>query len=102
VRIIKPKTAEAWAQAHAPANTALRNWMAIVRAAEWKKFADLRKTLPSADQVTVAGGRTIVVFNLAGNQFRLITAVHYRTALVFALRFLTHAEYDKEKWKTEL
>lgn len=102
MRIIKPKTVEAWAGSHAPAKTALRNWMVIVRAAEWKKFADVRQTFRSADQVKAGSGRIVIVFDIAGNRFRLIAAVHYNTALVFALRFMTHAEYDKEKWKEEL
>ena len=50
----------------------------------------------------VASGRTVVVFNIAGNHFRLIAAVHYATAIVFALRFLTHAEYSKDTWKDDL
>lgn len=34
--------------------------------------------------------------------FRLVTAVHFDTGKVFALRFCSHAEYDREKWKDEL
>jgi len=102
VRIIKPKTLEAWAAAHAAAKTALSSWMAVVRAAEWKKFADVRQTYCSADQVKVASGRTVVVFDIAGNRFRLIAAVHYSTTVVFSLRFMTHAEYSKDRWKDEL
>ena len=78
------------------------NWVAVVRAARWGAFATLRQTFPSADQVVVRSGRAVVVFNIAGNQFRLICAVHFNTGLVFALRFMTHAEYSKDKWKDEL
>jgi len=38
----------------------------------------------------------------AGNRCRLITAIHYNRQLVFTLMVLTHAEYDKEKWKEVL
>ena len=102
MRLIKSKTIETWATAHAAAKSALKNWMAVVNAAEWKKFADIRQTYRSADQVKVASGRTVVVFDIAGNRFRLIAAVHYQTAVVFALRFLTHAEYSKNQWGNEL
>ena len=44
----------------------------------------------------------IVVFNIGGNKYRLIAAVHYNTQIVYALLFLTHAEYDKDKWKKVL
>ncbi len=49
-----------------------------------------------------ASGNTVTFFNIAGNDFRLITAIHYRTQLIFILRFLTHAEYSKDNWKQEL
>lgn len=102
MRIIKPKTIEAWAGARAGAKASISNWMAVVQAAKWTGFADVRQTFGSADQVKVASGRTVIVFNIAGNRFRLIAAVHYGSGIVFALRFLTHAEYSKDKWKDEL
>jgi len=66
------------------------------------KFEDVKRTFTSADALEVDSGRTVVVFNIAGNKFRLITAIHYNVAKVFILRFLTHAEYSKNKWKQEL
>jgi mRNA interferase HigB len=42
------------------------------------------------------------VFNVCGNDFRLIVAIHYNRGIVYTLRFLTHAEYSKDKWKKEL
>ena len=44
----------------------------------------------------------MTVFNICGNKYRLITAIKYRWRTVYMLRFLTHAEYDKEKWKNQL
>jgi mRNA interferase HigB len=43
-----------------------------------------------------------VIFNIGGNKYRLITAIHYNTRKVFVLRFLTHAEYDSRGWKEDL
>ena len=102
MRLIKPKTIETWSSLHAGAKSALGNWQEVVESARWTGFADLRQTFASADQVKVVSGRTVIVFNIAGNRFRLIAAVHYRTAIVFALRFLTHTEYSKDKWKNDL
>jgi mRNA interferase HigB len=42
------------------------------------------------------------VFNICGNKYRLICAMHFNTGKVFLLRFLTHAEYDKDQWKDQL
>ena len=63
---------------------------------------DARKTFPHADQVKVKSGRTVTVFNVRGNEFRLITAIHYDRRKVFVLNFLTHAEYSKDTWKNRL
>ena len=49
---------------------------------------------PSADQV---GRRT--VFNISGNQFRLVARINYRIKAVFVLHILTHEAYDKGEWK---
>lgn len=40
--------------------------------------------------------------NIKGNRYRLIVAIHYNTQMVYVLRFLTHAEYDKGAWKEQL
>jgi hypothetical protein len=56
----------------------------------------------AADQVRVASGNPVMVFNICGNHFRLVCAIHYNTGKVFLLRFLTHAEYDQDRWKNEL
>jgi hypothetical protein len=57
-----------------------------------------RKKKGAADAVKVGSGRPVVVFDIAGNKFRLLTAIHYNLKKVFVLRFLTHAQYSKGKW----
>ena len=44
----------------------------------------------------------MAVFNVGGNEFRLLCAVHFNPGMVFALRFLSHAEFSKDNWKNEL
>jgi mRNA interferase HigB len=102
VRIIAEGTIREWATDHARAATSLRQWVKVVRSVEWGSFAELRHTFPSADLAVVKSGRNVVVFNVGGNDFRLICAVHFNTGMVFALRFMTHAEYSKDTWKHEL
>ena len=74
----------------------------VTESAEWRNLLDVRRAFHHADAVTVGSGRTVVVFNIAGNHYRLITAIHNNTQLVYALRFLTHAEYDRDAWKEQL
>ena len=102
MRLIKPSTLRRWARRYADAGSALDVWQALIEGNDFPHFPALRRVFPAADQVTVASGRTVTVFNLRGNRYRLIAAIHYNRALVYALRFLTHADYDKGRWKDEL
>jgi mRNA interferase HigB len=83
---------EFWA-AHPRAKVSLRGWFTQAAAADWGKFADLRVTFPSADLV---GNCT--VFDIGGNNFRLIARVFYPNHKVYVLREMTHAEYDRGDW----
>lgn len=76
--------------------------METARKARWRTFADVRTDFPSADMVKVGSLRPVVIFNIAGNNFRLITAIHFDKGRVFLLDFLTHADYDKQRWKDRL
>jgi mRNA interferase HigB len=42
------------------------------------------------------------VFNIRRNDYRLITAAHFNRQIVYVMRFLTHAEYSKDRWKETL
>lgn len=42
------------------------------------------------------------VFNVCGNEYRLIVAMHFNRQLVYTLRLLTHADYSKGRWKDQL
>jgi mRNA interferase HigB len=41
----------------------------------------------------------VFVFNIRRNDYRLIAAVHFNRQIVYTLRFMTHAEYSKDRWK---
>ncbi len=94
MRIIKRGALEQFWQQHADAKTSLESWYAVVRQANLKTPAEMKQVYHNADLV---GRRT--VFNIAGNKYRLIARVNYRTQRVFVLHLLTHAEYDKGAWK---
>ena len=102
MRIIKTSMLKEFWEGHREAEASLRTWVQQTRAAEWHDFADVRKTFPSADRVTVASGRPVMVFNIARNRYRLIAAVHYNTRIVYTLMILTHKEYDRNAWKEQL
>ena len=74
----------------------------MAKKAQWTCLLEVREDFPHADSMIVASGNPVVVFNIAGNKCRLIAAIHYNTQRLFVLTVLTHAEYDKEKWKDML
>ena len=59
--------------------------------ADWKSPANIKATYRNAS--VIANNR--VVFNIKGNRYRVIVAIHYQCGIVF-IRFVgTHAEYDQ-------
>ena len=93
--ISRKRLREFWA-VHRDAEGPLRAWFAVARAVTWRSFSDLRRTIPTADGV----GRC-VVFNIGGNKYRLIAAIHFNRGKLYVRRVLTHAEYDRGGWKGE-
>ena len=66
-------------------------WLAIVDHAEWRNPEDVKRSHPKAS--ILKGGR--VVFNIKGNDYRLIATVNYQASVVAIRFFGTHAEYDQ-------
>lgn len=102
MRVIKQSHLRRLAARHPASRSPVEKWLLLVRHARWQHLADIRLVFPHADAVKVASHNTVTVFNLGGNAFRLITAIHCRTQNIFILRLLTHAEYSKNTWKDEL
>lgn len=72
----------------------LGTWKIAAEQASWASLNDIRKTWRDTDTVN---GKT--VFNIRGNNYRLICQINYRSQTVFIHGVLTHAEYDREGWK---
>jgi mRNA interferase HigB len=102
VRIIKEKFLRDAAEQYPKAAKYLANWTATVRAAAWQNMAEVRAYYGSADTVRVRSGKPVMVFNVCGNTYRLIVALHFNRQMAYTLRFLTHAEYDRDNWKDDL
>ena len=93
VRIISRKTLRRfWEQpGHKDAEQPLRAWFAEAKKTQWKKPADIKRQYRSASFV----GKDRVVFNIAGNKYRLIVAFKYAFGTGF-IRFVgTHSQYDR-------
>jgi mRNA interferase HigB len=102
MRIVKSARIRDFAQAYPDAAASLMGWLTAARLASWRSLMEVRRTYRHADGVKVDSGRVVVVFNIAGNRYRLLTAIHYDRQTIYVLRFLTHADYSKDRWKREL
>ncbi len=75
---------------HEDAEVPLREWFTEVRKANWKSPNEVKKNFGSAS--IIANNR--IVFNIKGNQYRLVTAVDYKRQIIY-IRFIgTHRQYD--------
>lgn len=91
MRIIALSTLKAFWEKHSDAELPLRSWYAEASRAEWKTPADIKAAYRSAS--FIANRR--VVFNIKGNDYRLVVAVKYGLGLMY-IRFIgTHNQYDK-------
>ena len=84
---------------HPDARAWVLRWIAAVESADLQSIDDLRADYPSADGVKLSSDLVVTIFNVKGNEYRLLTYVNYAAQLVQVLDLLTHAEYDKEQWK---
>jgi len=72
----------------------LADWYDMAKKAAWSNLAETRRDFPHADP---CGQCTI--FNIKGNQYRLITKINYPWQVIYIRFVLTHAVYDKGRWK---
>jgi mRNA interferase HigB len=79
---------------HPDAENPLGAWYGTMAKEVFTDFNHLRATFASADQVGV-----FTVFNIGGNKYRLIAAIHYNRHKVSIRHVLTHAAYDRGDWK---
>ena len=77
---------------HGASKKALEAWLAEAEAADWKTSHDIKDRYRSAD--FLANNR--VIFNINGNDFRLVVKVRYQNGIVLVEWVGTHADYDKQ------
>lgn len=94
MHIITRKRLNDFAKIYPTDETSLVRWYRLVEKANIASFAELRAIFPNADRV----GK-LTVFNIGGNNVRLIAAIHYNRQKVYIRAVLTHDEYDQNKWK---
>lgn len=82
-----------FSEKHPDSEGALTKWYNEVKSADWSSFIDVKKTFNTADYA----GNDRYVFDIKGNQYRLIALLIFKIRTVFILFIGTHKEYDKVK-----
>ena len=98
MRIIKEKTLTEYCRLgrYKPAADSLKAWIFEVRYSTWDNTNELKSKYRHASVLSSKR----VVFNIKGNDFRLIVDIEYKLKIVFIVWFGTLAEYDKIDAKT--
>src|SRR5438094_11297 len=94
MHIISRKTLRQFWEQHPDSESALARWFKIVQQNDFASFEALRATFPTADKVG-----DLIVFNISGNKYRLVTAIHFNRRKVYIRHVLTNQEYDRGAWK---
>jgi mRNA interferase HigB len=92
MRVISNKALVEFAAKHPEAGVPLQMWRRTIEAGTFNNFADLKRAFNATDK---AGD--YYVFDIGGNKFRLIAAIHFNTQMLFVRHVFTHQEYNK--WK---
>ena len=90
MRIIAKRRLREYWQAHPDTEQALKAWFADTEAADWKTPGDVKRAFGDASIV----GNERVVFNIRGNNYRLVVAVDYEDGAVLTKWIGTHREYN--------
>jgi mRNA interferase HigB len=91
MRVISRKNLIAFWERHPDVEQSLKAWYDEANKAQWLTPQDIKAQYNSASFI----GRNRVVFNIKGNNYRLIVAVAYRFGAIYVKFVGTHGEYDK-------
>jgi mRNA interferase HigB len=98
--IISYSLINSFSKTHPDAKSSLDTWYQLVKKNNFTNFLEVKALFPSVDVVKNKKGDSLTVFNIQGNNVRLIAAIHYNRNKLYIRDILTHDEYDKEKWKS--
>ena len=92
MRVISNKVLNQFAAVHGEANAPLQAWRKIVQTGTFANYADLKRAFNATDKVG-----DFYVFDIGGNKYRVISAIHFNRQMLFIRHVFTHQEYDRCK-----
>ena len=96
MRLIAIKNLRNEAYRYPDAKKAVETWYLVMKSADWSNLEDIRQVYRDAEAVG-----NFTVFNIKGNNYRLIVGINYVKQRIYFKYFLTHSEYDKDYWKDD-
>lgn len=97
MRIISETKLKKACEKHSDAESSIQGWKKLVKEQDWKSFSEIKASSVFAPDLV----KNFVIFDIGGNKYRLITCINYKTKVIYIRDFLTHAEYDRDKWKDD-
>ena len=94
MRIISRKALREFRERYPDSQMALTRWYKTMERSQFNNFMELRAAFPSADIVG-----NLVIFNISGNKYHLVTSIHFNRGKVYIRHVMTHSEYDRGEWK---
>ena len=89
--VISYRTIREFVERHPDSEDALNNWYTAIDRADFANFNELREMFNSVDAV----GSDLYVFNIRGNNYRLIVRIIFKVRTVYIKFVGTHKQYDK-------
>ena len=96
MHVISYRKLREYGDKHANCRHALDNWYKVSSKLVWENLVEVQAVFPKAEAVG-----NFTVFNIKGNNYRLIVSIDYEKEITYIKYILTHAEYDKEQWKND-
>jgi mRNA interferase HigB len=93
VTVLGEAALERFAKQHAAARKPLARFLALAGVATWKHFQEVKQSFPATDYAAATG---TLVFNIAGNKFRLIARVDFEEQVLYIHAVMTHEKYNRE------
>ena len=97
LHVISYRTLREFGDQHVESRGPLKTWHTVTSRAMWPDIAAVRAVYPHADAV----GRC-TVFNIGGNNFRLVVQIDFEAQVIYIKKVMTHAEYSRKNgalWK---
>jgi mRNA interferase HigB len=90
MHVISKKPLEVFWKKHPAARVPLEAWYKLLGLSTFANYLEVKQTFNTADYVP-----PFIVFDIAGNNFRIISAVHFNQQKLYIRGVFTHAEYDR-------